>query len=60
MFGTIIEGDCGNSFEGILNFIVYRDGDEPTLVRLPAGGWRTQHSRIHFLTYIGSVNLHFK
>jgi competence protein ComEA len=33
-----------NYFEAIFNFIVYRDGDKPTLVRLPAGGGRAKSS----------------
>ena len=49
-----------NSFEGICNFIVYRDGDKPPLVCLPAGGGRTQNSRIRRFTDSGSINTKLK
>ena len=52
--------DLRNYFEAIFNFIVYRDGDKPTLVRLSAGGRRTQNSRIQSLINFGSVNLNLK
>ena len=45
-----------NYFEAIFNFIVYRDGDKPTLVRLPAGGGRAKSSGIQCFIDAGLVN----
>jgi len=43
----------------IHNFLVYRDGDNPTLVRLPAGGGRAKSSGIQCFTEAGFVNFNF-
>jgi competence protein ComEA len=51
--------DLRNYFEAIFNFIVYRDGDKPTLVRLPAGGGRAKSSGVQCFTEAGSVNFNF-
>ena len=51
--------DFWNLFEGIFNFIVYRDGDKPTLVRLPAGGGRAKSSGIQCFIEAGSINFNF-
>ena len=48
-----------NYFEAIFNFIVYRDGDKPTLVRLPAGGGRAKSSGIQCFIEAGSINFNF-
>jgi len=48
-----------NYFEAIFNFIVYRDGDKPTLVRFPAGGGRAKSSGIQCFIEAGSINFNF-
>jgi hypothetical protein len=48
-----------NYFEAIFNFIVYRDGDKPPLVRLPAGGGRVKSSGIQCFIDAGLVNFIF-
>jgi hypothetical protein len=49
----------GNFFEEIINCMVYRDGDKPTIVRPLIGGGRSQNLGFQCITNSGLLIITF-